>query len=365
MNKSIFALARRLAWAVAPVLLCGAAAAEPRVVYSPYQFLGLPGGPGRAVTVAPDGAPFPPGMALTWAFATGECGAETWSGVSGQQVADANVAAFERAGIDFIISTGGQGGVFTCASDEGMSRFLARYASSRLLGIDFDIEAAQTPAQIDSLVARARNAQRSAPGLRFSFTLATHAASDGSRRSLNQTGERVLAAVRRHGLQDYVLNLMVMDYGPASRKVCVVRRGRCDMAASALQAARNVSEKYKVPLSQIELTAMIGMNDVIENVFTLEDAGSVAEAVQSQKLAGLHFWSLDRDKPCPAPMNTADGNCNGLPAAGPAAFTRAMSAPVAAVPASSSAPVAAPASASVAAPGPFAASASVAGAAGR
>jgi hypothetical protein len=324
MKKSLFALA---------LLVCGAAAAGPRFVYSPYQFLGLPGGPGRAATVAPDGAALPAGTALTWAFATGECGAETWSGVPGQQIAEANVAAFERAGVDFLISTGGQGGVFTCASDAGMARFLARYASPRLIGVDFDIEAAQTPAQIDSLVRRARNAQRSSPGLRFSFTISTFAASDGSRRSLDKTGEAVLAAARKHGLQDYVLNLMVMDYGAASNKVCVVRGGLCDMGASALQAARNVHEKYKVPLPQIELTAMIGMNDVVENVFTLDDARGVASAVQAQGLAGLHFWSLDRDKPCAAPMSAADGNCNGVPGAGPAAFTRAMSVPATPTPA--------------------------------
>ncbi|HEY1151545.1 MAG TPA: glycosyl hydrolase [Pseudoduganella sp.] len=332
MNENFYAAARagvrRLGWALAPALLvCGMAVAQPRVVYSPYQFLGLPGGPGRAAVVAPDGAAFPPGVALTWAFATGECGDEVWSGVPGQQVADANVAAFERAGLDFIISTGGQGGVFTCATDAGMARFLARYASPRFVGVDFDIEAEQTPAQIDSIVARARAAQRSAPSLRFSFTIATFAASDGSRNSLNATGEAVLAAARRHGLQDYVLNLMVMDYGPASAKVCVVRGGRCDMGASALQAARNVHEKYKVPYAQIELTAMIGMNDVVENVFSLDDARTVAAAVRKQGMAGLHFWSLDRDKPCPAPMTAADGNCNGLPGAGPAAFTRAVSAP--------------------------------------
>jgi hypothetical protein len=334
MNENLIAAARagvrRLGWALAPALLvCGMAVAQPRVVYSPYQFLGLPGGPGRAAVVAPDGAAFPPGAALTWAFATGECGDEVWSGVPGQQVAKANVAAFERAGLDFIISTGGQGGVFTCGSDAGMARFLARYASPRFIGVDFDIEAEQTPAQIDSIVARARAAQRSTPLLRFSFTIATFAASDGSRNSLNATGEAVLAAARKHGLQDYVLNLMVMDYGPASAKGCVVRAGRCDMGASALQAARSVHEKYKLPYAQIELTAMIGMNDVVENVFSLDDARVVAAAVRKQGMAGLHFWSLDRDKPCPSPMTAADGNCNGLPGAGPAAFTRAMSGPAA------------------------------------
>jgi hypothetical protein len=337
MNETIFASARRRGLAAALAMLvsglasaaaAGPAAASatdrPGFVYSPYQFLGLPGGTGRAALVAPDGAPLPLGSALTWAFATGECGDENWSGVPGQQVADVNVAAFEKAGVDFVISTGGQGGVFTCASDKGMARFLKRYASPRLVGIDFDIEAAQTPAQIDSIVQRARNAQRAAPALRFSFTIATHAASDGSRQSLNKTGETILSAIRKHGLKGYVLNLMVMDFGPASGKVCVVRDGRCDMGASALQAARNVHEKYKVPLSQIELTAMIGMNDVVENVFTIDDARSVAAAVTTQGLAGLHFWSLDRDKPCPAPMTAADGNCNGLPGVPAAAFTRAM-----------------------------------------
>jgi hypothetical protein len=345
MNETIIAPAWRRSFAAALALLvCGSvwAAAgparapdRPRFVYGPYQFLGLPGGPGRAALLAPDGQPLPTGSALTWAFATGECGDENWSGVPGQQVADANVAAFERAGIDFIISTGGQGGVFTCATDEGMARFLKRYASPRFVGIDFDIEAAQTPAQIDAIVQRARNVQRgrnvhgAVPALRFSFTIATHAASDGSRQSLNKTGETILSAIRKHGLKGYVLNLMVMDFGPASSKVCVVREGRCDMGASALQAARNVHEKYKVPLSQLELTAMIGMNDVVENVFTIDDARSVAAAVKAQGLAGLHFWSIDRDKPCAAPMTAADGNCNGAPGVPAAAFTRAMAAAMA------------------------------------
>jgi chitinase len=312
---------KKLAYLLA--LLCGAAAAELRVVHSPYQFLGLMGGAGRAVSMAPDGSKL---SALTWAFATGECGDEKWMGVPGQQIASANIAAAERAGVDFIISTGGQGGIFTCATDEGMARFLARYASPRFVGVDFDIEAEQTQEQIDSIVQRARNAQRNAPNLRFSFTIATFAASDSSRNSLNVTGEAVLAAARRIGLQDFVLNLMVMDYGANDPKVCVVREKRCDMGASALQAARNVHEKYKLPYAQIELTPMIGMNDVVENVFTLDDARTVAAGVRAQRMAGLHFWSLDRDKPCAQPLKAADGNCSSMQGVPAGAYTHAMSA---------------------------------------
>ncbi|WP_342120354.1 glycosyl hydrolase [Pseudoduganella sp. OTU4001] len=301
-----------------------AAVAAPRAAFGPYQFFGLaPAGTVvRASSMAPDGAPLAAGTVLTWAFATGECGEEVWPGkVPGQAVAEANVAS---AANDYIISTGGQGGVFTCASDAGMERFVARYMSPRLVGFDFDIEAGQSAAQIASLMQRVRHVQRKYPQLRYSFTVATHAASDGTNKSLNKTGETVLAALRRHGVQDFVLNLMVMDYGPASAKVCVVRGGRCDMGASAVQAARNVERKYKLPLAQIALTPMIGVNDVIENVYTVSDAQLNAEAVQRLGMAGLHFWSLDRDKPCSQPLTGADGNCSTMPDVPPAAYHRAM-----------------------------------------
>jgi chitinase len=309
-----------------------AQAGRPPFVVGAYKHLAMWKDGSHAITAAPDGVAtryivdgkrsFGPG-ALSWAFATGECGAENWGEESGAEIAAANVAEFDRAGVDYIISTGGGGGMFTCASDAGMERFIARYDSAHLVGIDFDIEAEQTAAQVESLVRRAKQAQRKHPRLRFSFTVATHAASDGSRRSLNPTGEAVLKAVRRNGLRDAVFNLMVMDYGPAERATCVLRGGLCDMGKSAIQAARNVNGRYKIPFSQIELTAMIGVNDVVANVFTLDDAGVVADAVRRMKLAGLHFWSLDRDTPCATPSAGASPTCSGLDA-GSGEFGRAL-----------------------------------------
>jgi len=308
-----------------------AAAPSPRVVYSPYKHLAMHNDPAsNVITLAPEGRRVPyighSKQTLTWAFASGECGEENWGGQPAQAVADANVSAFAAAGVDYIVSTGGQGNVFTCGSDEGMERFIQRYESPRLIGIDFDIEAGQTRAQVDSLVQRIAAAQARRPQLRFSFTVATHAASDGSRRSLNEMAETVLDAMRRSGLKDYVLNIMVMDYGPAAKDVCVVRKGRCDMGASALQAARNVHEKYKVPYSRIELTAMIGVNDVVENVFTMADMEAMARGARKLKLAGLHFWSVDRDTPCRTEVKGADAACSGMPGVPPGAYARALEA---------------------------------------
>ena len=330
---------RHIPYLLAALLVATASQAAPAFVVSPYKHL-----PQHrphdsdVITVAPAGAspakleaylehPDRP-RALTWAFAIGECGAETWGGRPGQAVADANVRSFARADVPYIVSTGGQGGVFTCATDAGMEAFIARYASPQLIGFDFDIEAEQTPAQIRALTDRIATAQRKHPQLRFSFTVATHAASDGSKASLNDMAERVLAAVRASGVRDYVLNLMVMDYGAASRKVCVLRGERCDMGASALQAARNVHEKYKVPFRQIELTPMIGVNDVVENVFTVQDAATVAAGVREMGLAGLHYWSVDRDVPCTKAVQGADATCSTMPGVPAGAYWRAIDAEV-------------------------------------
>ena len=294
------------------------AAAPPRVIYSPYKHLAMWKDASNALIVAPYGKPLPflsmepRPEALTWAFATGECGEERWGEQGALEVAEANVASFDRAGVGYIVSTGGQGGVFTCATDEGMERFIARYESPRLIGIDFDIEAGQTPAQVESLVERIKAAQLKRPHLRYSFTVATHAASDGSRKSLNHEGENILRTLRTHGVKDFTFNLMVMDYGPGKKSNCVLRGAVCDMGQSAIQAARNVHAKYKIPYAQIELTAMIGVNDVVSNVFTLDDARVLADAVRSMGMAGLHYWSLDRDTPCNAPTKGASAICSTL-----------------------------------------------------
>jgi hypothetical protein len=258
-------------------------------VFSPYKYVALP-------------YERPTGSTLSLAFATGECGQEVWPGKLDPSLMKHS----------YIISTGGQGGVFTCASDEGMARFVERYLSPGLKGIDFDIEAGQTAAQVESLIQRAMYAQKRWPHLRYSFTVATHAASDGSRQSLNKQGEGILAALRKAGMQDYVLNLMVMDYGPASRKVCVVRKGLCDMGASATQAAHNVHRKYGVPYRQIALTAMIGVNDVVSNVHSIADVERMVKDARRLKLAGLHYWSHDRDTPCTRPVKGADSSCSGM-----------------------------------------------------
>jgi len=159
------------------------------------------------------------------------------------------------------------------------------------------------------------------PGLRYSLTIATLANTDGSE-SLNATGVATLAAVNTvfgNNLPSFVtINLMTMDYGAPSQFVCVVANGTCDMGQSAIQAARNLNTKHGIPFANIEITPMIGGNDVQSNVFRVGDVNTVASFVLQNHLAGVHFWSYDRDVDCPP--GSASPTCNSLGGAGTHGF---------------------------------------------
>jgi hypothetical protein len=254
---------------------------------------------------------------LTWGFATGECGTENWAGLPAPAVAAANVQNFVSNGKYYIISTGGAAGAFRCGSDAGFDTFIRGYYSSNLLGVDFDIEAGQSAEDIANLVQRVIVAKRNFPNLRFSFTLAT--LGGNAPQSLGPTGVAVMNAIRSAGLTGYTVNLMAMDYGSTNPGNCVVVNGKCDMAQSAMAAAENLHTAYGIPYNQIEVTPMIGGNDTIDETFTLNNIATLAAYVRQKNLAGLHFWSFDRDTDC-AP-GYASPICNSYGTAGRLGFT--------------------------------------------
>lgn len=313
-------------------------------VYSPYKDMGInfnwntnvlstevTGAPKTLLEVLPAGV-----EVVTWAFATGECGAETWAGLDPTQLVAANVQAWSAAGKRYIISTGGAAGSFTCGTDAGFETFLARYESPSLVGIDFDIEAGQTQAEIDDLVERVIAARKTRPDLRVSFTLATLAPSPAGATMatsmgasapdpLGFAGTLVMESLAAHGLDEFIVNLMVMDYGGASSSICVVgQNGLCDMGQSAIQAAMDLHDHYGLQYDKIELTPMIGMNDITDEVFSLADADTMMAFVKTNGLAGAHFWSLDRDNDCQ--LTYASSTCNSFNAGGLLGFTKRFAA---------------------------------------
>src|SRR6202042_781270 len=174
----------------------------------------------------------------------------------------------QAANLNYVVSTGGEAGTFSCDSTADMEAFIARYASPNLVGIDFDIEGGQTQSQIQDLVAAAAGAQSQYPNLQFSFTLATLGASDGSYGGVNSLGNEVVEAVLGSSLKNYVIYLMTRDFGSASSTVCVVVSGSGGMAQSAIQAVKNLEPPYGIAASKIAVREMIGLNHPTAETFT-------------------------------------------------------------------------------------------------
>ena len=273
---------------------------------------------------------------VTLAFATGACGSEDWSGADGADTASANVSKLVSEGAKYIISTGGAGGTFTCSSDSGMSTFINRWNSANLVGVDFDIENGQSQSVINALMQRVKTAHANYPSLRFSFTIATEAVSNGSSMAvpnlgtgqganddyngLDPIGNNVMAAVRSvlgwdgtaaHWPSYVKIDLMTMDFGdPPQKAFCVVSGGKCQMGQSTLQAAYNQVSVWKMPYSGVEVTPMIGGNDTTDEKFLLTDVDTVSSFALSKGLGGVHYWAWDRDAPCA--VGAAKDNCNSM-----------------------------------------------------
>jgi len=155
------------------------------------------------------------------------------------------------------------------------------------------------------------------PNLRFSFTIAT--LGGNAPQSLGQTGVNVINAIKAGGLQGYLINLMVMDYGSTIPSNCTIVNGRCDMGKSAIAAAESLHNFHGIPYNQIELTPMIGGNDTQDETFDLGDITELANYARQKGLRGVHHWSWDRDRDC-AP-GFASPTCNSYGQAGTLGFT--------------------------------------------
>jgi chitinase len=117
-----------------------------------------------------------------------------------------------------------------------------------------------------------------------------------------------MSAIKAAGLTSYTINLMTMDYGSTSAGNCTIVNGVCDMGQSAIAASESPHILWGVPYNQIEITPMIGGNDTQGETFTLADVSTVSAYALQKGIAGVHFWSLDRDKDCAA--GPAQNLCN-------------------------------------------------------
>ncbi|MEW1630094.1 cellulose binding domain-containing protein [Streptomyces sp. NPDC089173] len=263
---------------------------------------------------------------LAFITSGGGC-APLWAGVTGlgdDQVAR-QIGALRSEGGDVRVSFGGAAGAelaLNCASSADLAAAYGKVIDVyKLTKVDFDIEGAALPdAAANTRRAQAiAQLQKTYPDLDVAFTLPVMP------EGLTQPGVDLLADARKNGVRVDAVNIMAMDYGPAYSD---------DMGAYAIQAATATQAQIKGVLGLSEaaawqavaVTPMIGVNDVVTEIFTVEDATQVVEFAQEKGIGRLAMWSGTRDKACPGgPKPAADATCSSIQQE-PLAFTKAFAA---------------------------------------
>src|SRR5207342_1920114 len=132
------------------------------------------------------------------------------------------------------------------------------------------------------------------------------------------------------------VNLMTMDFGAskpgdismgdAARSA--LSAAHAQLAATYLRAGRRLSAEQV--LARLGVTPMIGRNDVQGEVFSLQDAASLADFADEIGLGRVSVWSANRDAQC-GPQDRGDWQvlptCSGVEQE-PLEFTRTFLGPL-------------------------------------
>ncbi|QIP86364.1 sugar hydrolase [Streptomyces sp. Tu 2975] len=263
---------------------------------------------------------------LAFITSGGSC-APLWGGVT--DLANDKVAAqigdLRAKGGDVRVSFGGAAGhelALNCSSADDLAKAYGKVIDTyKLTKVDFDIEGAALP----DTAANSRRSQaiaqlqKSHPGLNVSFTLPVMP------EGLTQPGVDLVADAGKNGVRVDAVNIMAMDYGPAYSG---------DMGEYAIQAATATQAQIKGVLGlsdaaawqAVAVTPMIGVNDVVTEIFKVDDAAQLVKFAESKNLGWLSMWSSTRDKQCAGGEKpAADATCSSI-LQEPLAFTKAFSA---------------------------------------
>ncbi|WNE96739.1 chitinase [Streptomyces luomodiensis] len=249
-----------------------------------------------------------------------------WGGVT--EVGDDAVAKqteqLRAAGGDVRVSFGGASGSelgLACSSADELAAAYGKVVDAlKLTKVDFDIEGSALPNK-EANTRRAQaiaKLQQSNPDLDVSFTLPVLPT------GLTQDGVDLVANAKENGVKVSAVNIMAMDYGASFDG---------DMGQYAIDAATATQGQIKDALGlsddeawkAVAVTPMIGVNDVSTEIFKVDDASQLVEFAKSKGLAWLSMWSATRDKPCPAPQDTASPTCSSIDQE-EFAFTKALGA---------------------------------------
>jgi len=225
-----------------------------------------------------------------------------WGGYSNLDLTwyQEQIAALRENGGEIIISFGGASGFPLAYVAENENELKEAYKAVidayDLQSIDFDIEGifVAHPASIELRSKAMKLLQDEYPDLQISITLPVMPW------GLTGDGVNVVTSAVNHQVDLSVVNLMAMDYGGPG--------DMGDNAISAMEATfdqlKSIYEGAGIPKPDsliwrmMGVTPMIGQNDVMEEIFYLDDAEDVRDFSFEKKTGRIAIWSANRDRQC-------------------------------------------------------------------
>lgn len=131
---------------------------------------------------------------------------------------------------------------------------------------------------------------------------------------LDASGLALLDSANEHDVQVSTVNIMVMNYGESYTG---------DMGDYAVTSAESVHSHLKkvfglsdaTAWQGMALTSMIGVNDIAQETFTLDNARHVRDFAEEKGIAWVSQWTTYRDRPCEGndpERDNPSANCSGV-----------------------------------------------------
>jgi len=242
--------------------------------------------------------------------------------IDARDAIERSIDALEAAGGSTIMSFGGANGTElaqACTTLSDLTRsyrqVIERYTTTH---IDFDIEGGALADRAANLrrgqAIAALQAAAKANGSTLTVSLTLPVFPTG----LTQDGLNAIADTIAGGARVDLVNVMAMDYGPWAMPNPDGNLGQAAIDAGVNTAAQMArfwpTLTAAQRLAHVGVTPMIGRNDVATEFFRTQDAHTVGVFARAENLGRLSWWSVNRDKPCPAGQGAwASSTCSGDP----------------------------------------------------
>ncbi|MEE1759198.1 MULTISPECIES: chitinase [unclassified Streptomyces] len=221
------------------------------------------------------------------------------------------ISALTDTGASVRVSFGGASGTELARACDSSSELAEAYGAALdaagSTAADFDVEgdALEDSDSVDLRSEAIALLQKDRPELSVSFTLPVMPS------GLDDDGVALLDSANDHGVQVSTVNIMTMNYASSYDG---------DMGDYAERAAEATHEQLmdvfgtseSTAWGALALTSMLGVNDVDNETFTLEDAAQVREFAEGKGVAWVSMWATFRDRECGDGANDELVDCSGV-----------------------------------------------------